>query len=79
MDWFRKMIHHCGFTDLGYTSSLFTQSRNHPVNGRTYIRLDRALATIAWKSLFQNTIEQYVLASASDHSMLIVNLPLIRH
>ncbi|XP_050254799.1 uncharacterized protein LOC126700626 [Quercus robur] len=79
MDWFREVIHHCGFTDLGYTGSPFTWSRNHPVDGRTYIRLDRALATIAWKSLFQNTIIQHVPTFASDQSMLIVNLPSIWH
>ena len=79
MDWFREVIHHCGFIDLGYTSSRFTWSRNHPVDGQTYIRLDWALATIAWKSLFQNTVVQHVPTSASDHFMLIVNLPSIRH
>ena len=46
MDRFHEVIHHCGFMDLGYTGSPFTWSRNHPVNGQTYIRLDGALATI---------------------------------
>nr|POF20769.1 hypothetical protein CFP56_73574 [Quercus suber] len=78
MDRFREVIHHCGFIDLGYTGSPFTWSRNHPVDGRTYIRLDRALATIAWKSLFQNTVVQHVPTSASDHSMLVVILSSIR-
>ena len=47
MDRFCEVIHYCGFMDLGYTGSPFTWSRNHPVDGQTYIRLDRALATIA--------------------------------
>nr|POF03085.1 hypothetical protein CFP56_43213 [Quercus suber] len=74
-----RLIHHCGFTDLGYTGSPFTWSRNHLVDGRTYILLDRALATIAWKSLFQNTVVQHMPTFVSDHSVLIVNLPSIRH
>nr|POE54766.1 hypothetical protein CFP56_46064 [Quercus suber] len=45
---------------------------------RTYIHLDRVLATMTWKSLFQNTVVQHVPTFASDHSMLIVNLPSIR-
>nr|XP_023918258.1 uncharacterized protein LOC112029810 [Quercus suber] len=79
MDRFCAVIHHCGFTDLGYTGSPFTWSRNHLVDGRTYILLDRALATIAWKSLFQNTVVQHMPTFVSDHSVLIVNLPSIRH
>ena len=78
MDWFREVLHHYGFTDLGYIGSPFTWSRNHPVDDQTYIHLDRALATIAWNSLFQNTIVQHVPTFASDHSMLIVNLLSIR-
>nr|POF15934.1 hypothetical protein CFP56_42759 [Quercus suber] len=49
-----------------------------PKHGRTYICLDRALATIAWKSLFQNTVVQHVPTTASDHSMLVVILSSIR-
>ena len=75
MDRFCSVIHHCGFTDLGYTGSPYTWSRNHPIEGRTYIRLDRALATMAWKSLFQGTTVQHIPMSTSDHSMLAVNLP----
>lgn len=77
MDRFHKVIHHCGFTNLGYTVSPFTWPCNHPIDGRTYICLDRALATMAWKSLFQNIVIQHRPTSASDHSMLIVNLPSI--
>ncbi|XP_075670311.1 uncharacterized protein LOC142640104 [Castanea sativa] len=78
MDRFREVIHHCGFTDMGYIGSPFTWSQDHPIHDRTYIHLDRALATIAWKSLFQNIVIQHVPTSTSDHSMLIVNLPLTR-
>ena len=78
MDRFRTIIHHCGFVDLGYTGSPFTWSRNHPTNGRIHIRLDQALATHAWKSLFRGASIHHISMSTSDHSMLVVYLPTIK-
>ena len=60
MDRFRTAIHHCNFIDLGYVGSPFTWSRNHPVEGRIHIRLDRALANMTWKALFPNAIVHHV-------------------
>nr|POE90757.1 hypothetical protein CFP56_27341 [Quercus suber] len=75
MDRFRMAISHCGFLDLGYRGSPFTWSRNHPTEGRIRIRLDRALATVAWKSKFPGASVQHLSMSASDHSMIAVHLP----
>ncbi|XP_075666081.1 uncharacterized protein LOC142635915 [Castanea sativa] len=75
MDRFRTVIHRRGFIDLGYVGSPFTWSRNHPTQGRTYIRLDRALATAAWKQKFPKATIQHVSMSTSDHAMLAIHLP----
>ncbi|XP_030938373.1 uncharacterized protein LOC115963506 [Quercus lobata] len=75
MDRFRMAISHCGFLDLGYCGSPFTWSRNHPTEGRISIRLDRALATAAWKSKFTGVSVQHLSMSTSDHSMIAVHLP----
>ncbi|XP_050289689.1 uncharacterized protein LOC126727821 [Quercus robur] len=74
MDRFRTAIHHCSFIDLGYVGSPFTWSRNHPVEGRIYIRLNRALANMTWKALFPNAIVHHVSMSSSDHSMLTIRI-----
>ena len=66
---------HCGFLYLGYRESLFTWSRNHPTEGRISIRLDRALATNAWKSKFPRALVQHLPMSTSDHSMIAAHLP----
>ena len=58
--------------NLGYIGSHFTWSRNHHMNGRTYIRLDSALVTTAWCSLFPGTIIHHIPMSFSDHSLLSV-------
>ena len=68
-------ISHCGFLYLGYRESLFTWSRNHPTEGRISIRLDRALATNAWKSKFPRALVQHLPMSTSDHSMIAAHLP----
>ena len=75
MDHFRMANSHCSFLYLGYRESLFTWSRNHPTEGRISIRLDRALATNAWKSKFPRALVQHLSMSTSDHSMIAVHLP----
>jgi len=75
MDRFRTVIHRCSFIDLGYIGSPFTWSRNHPTQSRTYIRLDRALATAAWKQKFPRATVQHVFMSTSTHAMLAIHLP----
>nr|POF16853.1 hypothetical protein CFP56_17421 [Quercus suber] len=62
----------------GYRGSPFTWSRNHPINGPTHIRLDRALATAAWKSQFPGASVQHLPMSTSDHSMIAVHLPTLK-
>ncbi|XP_075645208.1 uncharacterized protein LOC142616209 [Castanea sativa] len=72
MDRFCTVIHHCHFLDLGYIGSPFTWSRNHPTEGLTHIRLDQALATADWCSLFSGTTVHHISMSSSDHSLLSV-------
>ncbi|KAK9988586.1 hypothetical protein SO802_028825 [Lithocarpus litseifolius] len=75
MDRFRMVIHRYDFIDLGYIGSPFTWSRNHPTQGCIYIRLDRALATAAWKQKFPRASVQHVSMSTSDYAMLAIHLP----
>ncbi|XP_075633826.1 uncharacterized protein LOC142606345 [Castanea sativa] len=72
MDRFRTIIHHCCFLDLGYIGSHFAWSRNHPIEGHIHIRLDRALATAGWCSLFPGTTVHHIPMSTSDHSLLSI-------
>ncbi|XP_075651332.1 uncharacterized protein LOC142621846 [Castanea sativa] len=75
MDYFHRAINTCELRDLGFFGSPFTWSRNHPIDGRIHIRLDRALASSAWKSSFPGAIVHHLAMSTSDHSMLSVHLP----
>ena len=74
MDHFRMVIHRCGFINPGYIESPFTWSRNHPTQGCTYICLDQALATAAWKQKFPGATVQHVSMSTSDHDVLATHL-----
>lgn len=53
MDRFRVVLDECGMDDLGFKGDTFTW-RNHSHRRERYIRerLDRAVANVAWRSLF---------------------------
>nr|POE65772.1 hypothetical protein CFP56_45895 [Quercus suber] len=74
MNRFCQAIHLCNFIDLGYVGSPYTWSRNHPIEGRTHIHLDKALATTTWKSLFPSSTVHHISMSSSDHSLIAIHL-----
>ena len=78
MDRFHTAISCCGFLDLGHIGSPFTWSRNRPTEGRIHIRLNWALATVAWKRNILETVVHHLSMSISDHSMLVVCLPTLK-
>ena len=54
MQAFRDILDECGFMDLGFMRSRFTWHK-HFDNFIVWERLDRAVATNEWFSLFPNT------------------------
>ncbi|XP_075665752.1 uncharacterized protein LOC142635493 [Castanea sativa] len=72
---FGRRVRARGCSNYCYTGSPFTWSRNHPTEGRIHIRLDKALATPAWNSLFRGASVHHIPMSTSNHSMLAVYLP----
>ena len=72
MDRFREVVNTCGFKDLGYCGPDFTWRNMQEGINRTYLRLDRALATNDWISYFSGTRVVHLVDSTSDHYALLI-------
>nr|XP_023892926.1 uncharacterized protein LOC112004916 [Quercus suber] len=67
----REVIDECGFIDLGFVGSEFTWHK-HFVGYTVRERLDRAVATSDWLSLFSDTKIYHLEADASDHRPILI-------
>ena len=72
MDRFREVVNTCGFKDLGYCGPDFTWCNMQEGINRTYLRLDRALATNDWISYFSGTRVLHLVDSTFDHCALLI-------
>ncbi|XP_075667670.1 uncharacterized protein LOC142637278 [Castanea sativa] len=74
MDGFREAIHHCKLKDLGYCGPDFTWCNMQEGDRRTYLRLDRALATPDWIEYYKDVKVHHLVESTFDHyAPLIAN------
>lgn len=69
---FCEMVDVCGLSDLGYDGRSWTYEKK--VAGGSYyqVRLDRALATPEWSSLFPSARVRHLTAAASDHCPIVL-------
>ena len=73
MQGFRDVLDECGFMDLGFMGPMFTWHK-HFENYTVWERLDRAVATNDWFSMFPNTKVYHLDAITSDHKALLIHL-----
>ena len=66
---FKSFINHSGLIDLGFSGSRFTWRR-----GATFVRLDRALATSSWLTLFSHSRVTHLPMVLSDHRPILLSL-----
>ena len=71
MQAFRDILDECGFMDLGFMGSRFT-GHKHFDNFIVSERLDRAVATNEWFSLFLDTQVHQLDVTTSDHKPLLI-------
>ena len=71
MQGFRDVLDECGFMDLGFVGPMFTWHK-HFENYTVWERLDRAVATNDWFSMFPNTKVYHLDTTASDHKALLI-------
>ncbi|XP_075654781.1 uncharacterized protein LOC142624945 [Castanea sativa] len=71
---FVSTIDHCGLCDLGFIGSKFTWLYQTSSGVQIRERLDRALATLEWMSLYPTTKLHHLSSSVSNHSPLSLHL-----
>ena len=74
MDAFRDALDTCGLSDLGYKGNPWTFEKKVAGGSFTRVRLDRALGTTEWCTLFPNAAVEHLSAATSDHSPILVHL-----
>ena len=72
MQAFRDILGECGFMDLGFVGSKFTWHKHYD-NFIVWERLDRAMATNEWFSLFSDTQVRHLDVTTSNHKPLLIN------
>ena len=71
---FVSTIDHCGLCDLGFIGSKFTWLYQTTSGVQIRERLDRALATLEWRSLYPTAKLHHLSSSVSNHSPLSLHL-----
>ena len=71
---FVSTIDHCGLCDLGFIGSKFTWIYQITSGVQIRERLDRALATLEWMSLYPTAKLHHLSSSVLDHSPLSLHL-----
>ena len=71
MQAFRDVLNECRFMDLGFVGPMFTWHK-HFADYIVWERLDRAVATNDWFSIFSDTKVYHLDATTSDHKALLI-------
>ena len=71
---FIETINACGLRDLGYNGPKFTWNYEKADGVRIRERMDRALATLEWISLFPLAKLYHLSSSVSDHAPLVLRM-----
>jgi len=71
---FNETINYCGLRDLGFIGPKFTWIYQRADGTQIRERLDRAMATPEWMSLFPEAKLYHLSSSVSDHSPLVLRM-----
>ena len=74
MQLFKDGIDECGFMDLGYVGTHFTQSKHFMDGNSIRERLDYSLANNSWFMKFPGSIVNHHRCNSSNHCPLLINL-----
>ena len=69
---FREMVDVCGLVDLGFQGRKWTFERKVAGGAYCRVRLDRALATVDWRTRFPGAVVKHLTAAGSDHEPILL-------
>ena len=69
---FREAVDLCGLADIGYKGLDWTFEKRIAGGEFCRVRLDRALASASWSSLFPFASVRHLVSAKSDHSPIIL-------
>ena len=69
---FREVLSHCDVFDLGFTGATWTFDNKQKGRNNVRVRLDRAVASQSWSSLFPAAEVIHLTVSSSDHSPILL-------
>ena len=69
---FREALDECGLYDLSFIGKKFTWLKHYPNGGSIWERLDRAVCSAVWFSLFPATKVQTLSCVSLDHSPIFI-------
>ncbi|XP_074284243.1 uncharacterized protein LOC141608798 [Silene latifolia] len=70
---FNNWIENCEFIELAFSGSPHTWARGNSVETRQSARLDRALCTADWGTIFEEAMVKHIPAFQSDHCPLFIS------
>jgi hypothetical protein len=73
MEGFRDTMDVCGFCDIGYIGLDWTWEKKVANNEYVRVRLDRAIATAEWCSMFPMASLRHLIAVKSDHCPILLS------
>lgn len=71
---FTKTIEDCGLVEVGFTGYPYTWKKSYENQDSVEEKLDRALASMSWCECFPDAIEENLVASGSDHSLIFLKI-----
>jgi hypothetical protein len=74
MEQFRNALKVCQLKDLGYKGAMHMWTNGHHDENFTKERLDRAVANMEWIALFRGVTIYVLVARASDHKPLLLQI-----
>ena len=72
MEAFRDVLTECDMHDLGFSGLPWTYDSRQTGRRNVRVRLDRAVATSAWSSMFEGAALDHLVSPCSDHCPILL-------